>query len=532
MSYSFDVCNEPWIPVIQNGRNVEMGIRDALIQAHEITEIREPVLTAEFGIYRLLIALVMDIYKLRLVVELEDLLETGHFDPSTVDHYLAENASCFNLFDTTNPFLQTAGMDDDDEKPLAGLLPLVPSGTGVVHFHHASEDTFGVSPAAAARLLTAIAPFMTAGGAGLSPSINGAPPWYVLISGESLFHTITLNCCVIPLAKELTGKAPPAWLNHEEVRADARYTSTSLLEALTWRPRRIRLIPGEGGVCSLTGNESRILVSSMKFKPGASCDFSWRDPNVPYRLSGDKDPLPMRPIEERQLWRDTGPLALLKEGTYKSENGKVQFARPTVVDQFEELGREQVIPEDSVLRLTVYGMRTDMKMKVFEWYKERLVVPTPLVVGTPFEDFAQKSMDKADSVGYYLRRAIKSLFPRQGAGNPSALDNLAAATVREFWSSLRPLYEQMLRDMAHTPEKNQETTRKVFAPIWRDHVEKIALQRFEAAAGGLDADADAIQRYVEARSQLRRSVRTALETDEEKKARKSKSSQDSIVHKN
>jgi hypothetical protein len=54
--------------------------------------------------------------------------------------------------------------------------------------------------------------------AGLSPSINGAPPWYALVQGRILFETLCLNCPVLSdLLPQAQGDAPPAWRNKTPV---------------------------------------------------------------------------------------------------------------------------------------------------------------------------------------------------------------------------------------------------------------------------------------------------------------------------
>src|SRR5207244_1069096 len=145
-----------------------------------------PLPTVEFGLYRLLVTLVLDIFELQSADNLESLLDAGSFDAFDavrIDAYFDSLKERFDLFHAKYPFLQTPGMTSEKPKPLAALLQPLPSGTNANHFHHGNESAFAACPAAAARLLTTIAPFMTAGGAGLSPSLNGAPPWYALARG-------------------------------------------------------------------------------------------------------------------------------------------------------------------------------------------------------------------------------------------------------------------------------------------------------------------------------------------------------------
>ncbi|MHB0999620.1 MAG: type I-E CRISPR-associated protein Cse1/CasA [Armatimonadota bacterium] len=494
LQYSFNLIEEPWITVTDSSGSTDVsGLRELLHRAHTLDGIIDPIPTVEFGLYRFLTALVMDIYDLKSSQDLKVLLRKGQFDKSTADKYFSQWADRFDLFHPVYPFLQTSGMDAESSKPIAAIMTSIPSGTAAVHFHHHSENEFGVSPSAAARMLVNIAPFMTAGGAGLSPSINGAPPWYLLVNGDSLFETICLNCCVIPLSKELSGNAPPAWRNPSPIQCD-RYTEVSLLEALTWRPRKVQLIPEGSGRCSVTGQDSSVLVRKMKFSAGASCDFSWFDPSVPYKIT-DKGPLVMRPDEGKDIWRDTGPFTLLHEGDYVSEKGNLRFSRPRVVDQYSMLFRDS----DNSVSFTIYGMRTDMKMKVFEWRRERLTLPAPLIWNTAFHTDAQNEMDRAGKVEYAIKKALKRVYPRDGAGNKKAFDTLYNNAQREFWSTLQSSYDSFLKDLADIPtrEGNDDNV-ALCRERWHSALRSTAKAVFDRAVRDLDTDSEALRRQMEA----------------------------------
>jgi CRISPR system Cascade subunit CasA len=475
-----------------------VSLHEALVRAHEFQEVQHELPTVEFGLYRLLVALAGDIF----FVEPDEPLNTprlgrvlaqGRFDEARIAAYFERYANRFDLFHETCPFLQIGGLQDK-EKPIANLLHPLPSGTNVTHFHHALENNLAVSPEAAFGLLTTIAPWMTAGGAGLSPSINGAPPVYALVKGNNLFETSVLNLCAMPL-QYASDEDRPAWRWTREVggeRAEAGY-----LESLTWMPRRIRLTPGEGGLCTLTGRDSAILVRTMKFVAGDSTRFAWQDPNAAYRLS-DKGATILRMREGRALWRDTAPLALLKEKDQVAE-------RPRVVDQFADLVESSVIGQGTPLRLELYGLRTDLKMKVFEWQCERLTLPVPLVMDTSSEAGfgleVQDWMSQANSVAYELRQAVKHLYPRGGQGNKRAFETRIAYIERRYWESLRPTFNDLLDGLAHL-EANTAMHRQPLRAAWRKAVEKAARSVFELATTDLDANAHALERLTRARRSL------------------------------
>ncbi len=507
---TYNVVTEPWMPILTNkGEWQEMGLRDVICRAHLLHGVQDPAPTVEFGLYRLLTALVLDIFAPDNTADLTDLLDAGAFDPVAVDTYFARYADRFDLFHFQFPFLQTGGMTAEAGKPLVGLLPFLPSGTAASHFYHAPEAEFGVSPAVAARLLTMQAPFMTAGGAGLSPSLNGAPPWYVLLSGRNLFETLCLNVPVDPYVPQGLTDTPPAWRNEQAPTGD-RCTQTSLREALTWRPRRIQLVPGGPGRCTLTGRETPTLIQTMKFTAGASCALeTWRDPAAAYRLSKD-GVLILRPQEGKAIWRDTGPLALLHVG------------RPRLVDQFAELSGSPWWSGQPDLKLTVYGMRTDLKMKVFEWQRETLSLPVPLIVYGPFGLAAQEAIENASAVASGLRVAIKKAYERGGAGNAQAFDERIEAARRQFWNALRGEYEAYLLDLAVLSPEGDAPQIAALRADWQAVVSRVGREAFEEAIRDLDTDYQTLKRRVEARKEFGKRLFFAFATAEQRKPKKTK----------
>ena len=523
MRQTFNLVHEPWIPLIrsENGQLEEVGLREALISAHHFRAVQDPLLTAEFGLYRLLTVLVLDIFQLEDTEMLGELLEAGEFSAAKIDAYFTQWNDRFDLFSGTHPFLQTAGMEAEANKPLAGLLSPIPSGTNAAHFHHAQEGAFEVCPAAAARLLTTLAPFMTAGGAGLAPTLNGAPPWYALILGKTLFGTLCRNAFVLDRQRLALGK--PAWRNDEPLNSSERCIKADLLEGWTWRPRRIQLVPtqmppGAPGCCTMTNRETSVLVRCMKFAAGASCDFTlggWSDPQVPYKIDNN-GPKVMRPQEGRQVWRDTGPLALLSKKTYKSGDVTVQFARPQVIEQWTQM--MQIYDQEKTLKLALYGMRTDLKMKVFEWYRETLILPAELVMNGTFAARIQAEMERAGSIAYALKRAVQKTYMREGKGNAKAFDELIAYAHRQFWNDVHPAWETLLRESAPLTPADEKAWRQSQKKWWSNLRDK-GEAALRSAIGSLDTDAGALKRQVEAEQSFQTALYIHLATEQEKAER-------------
>ena len=333
---------------------------------------------------------------------------------------------------------------------------------------------------------------MTAGGAGLSPSINGAPPWYVLPRGSTLFDTICLNLPVdrgqFPLAVD---DEPPAWRSPRKLTSERR-TEASLVESLTWRPRRIQLIADGPGICAMTKSASTTVVSKMFFAAGFGAGFDWNDPNASYVIKADGVSI-VRPKEGRAIWRDSGPLLFLRRGEYVSADGKSRFERPGVISQFATMVSNRWVNRESVRDFVVYGMRTDMTMKVFEWQREILCLPGTFVWTSLFHNISQEEMERADGVAFAIRQAIRRAYPRDGAGNSKAYASMIDRAQNSFWDSLRLRFDELLKELssANGPPELLAATAK-----WRECVKSAAWGALDDVIGDLDGDGDSLERLV------------------------------------
>tara|TARA_R110001592_G_scaffold149898_2_gene375483 strand:- start:572 stop:1969 length:1398 start_codon:yes stop_codon:yes gene_type:complete len=463
-----------------------------------IREIRHPAPIVEFGLYRLLIAFLLDSFILAEkrpldLVDIEELMEAGRFDCTQFDVYIDSCGDVFDLFHPERPFLQDVIMNGK-KKPVSGLYPVTPSGTNAGLWNHQHEQEVTMFPAEAACLLTTIAPFMTSGGAGLSPSINGAPAIYALPNSDTLYATLLQN---LPVREQGSGGGMIAWRNSRTPGGDRSEATT--VEALTWRPRRVQFLPdiSPGG---------HIVIRQMKFEKGDSTRLTWTDPNLAYRYAKD-EARPIRMREGRPLWRDAGALSLLGDQSRGKTSVDFAIQRPDVVQQAFEIedGRQE-------LKIVVYGMRTDMKMKVFEWARSTWVVPSKLGRSTRLGAMVQQELDRAEQADYALRSAIKACYPREGAGNKGAFGSIVSRATRAYWGRLEHHFQPLMStfasldpDALDEPEKVKDT-----AISWRKAIQNIAISQFDSSMKDLDTDSDALERFVLARGRLNRKLGKVL----------------------
>ncbi len=472
--YSYNLTKEPWIKIHNlKGEQEKINLFDLFSKAHEILDIYDQSPLFEFGIYRFLIALVMDIYKPEDTINIQEKLEEGKF-PDDFELFFKKNQTRFDLFDKKNPFYQGIIIEELKEKklkPIVNIIQQFPKGINVIFFNHIFEDQHQISPEICAKALLALPVFTTMGGKGLSPGINGAPPIYVLIKGKNLFETILLNCVPNKMIDEKIKNHEAPWQTNFILKYHAEISVYSKLQGLTLLPRYVHLIPSNGGKCSYTNEESPILVRKNIFEPGFKITNIWDDPNVAYRFS-KKGRSPIRFNINRPIWRDYGPLLMYKQKIFKSSDKKIEFRRPEVISQYLQYKSSSSKPSDSHVDVSIYGMRTDLKAKIFEWQKETLSGNTRILNSDKASIILKNGMEAADTVAYYLKRGISFLAQGKQGKNKKALQTLQNLAGWEYWTKLKtPFEKEFLQKLSENLEQSDLDLiiKKMWSTILRHH---------------------------------------------------------------
>ena len=192
MNPTYNVLNEPWIPVINSrGEIAELGIRKVLATAHELMDISISSPIQEYSIYRFLCVFRMDALRPESELDIEYLLAENHFEISRIEHYINEcenEGVSFDLFDTVRPFLQSVfdPASNPEQKPVSILDCTRASGNNHTHFDHIKAHEEGLTPDIALKQLLATYLFCTAGAQGYPSGVYGAPPYFCVIKGKNL----------------------------------------------------------------------------------------------------------------------------------------------------------------------------------------------------------------------------------------------------------------------------------------------------------------------------------------------------------
>lgn len=523
---SFNLWTEPWITLEKpDGALETRGIRDTLLNAHEYAAIYDPSPLVVVGIHRLLTAILQDALNPQENGDLEELWARGKFSADKIAVFGKQYADRFDLFSQDKPFLQSADLPLFSEtkeqqralKSVAQLFPEIPTGSLLTHYRHEMEEEQVFSPATAAAGLVTMPPFVSSGGAGLMPSINGVPPIYVLPGGRTLFEMLMASLISASLLEDNYSSADrDVWwkrampvIVHESKKKKAGMSArqhrqlgtASYLHGLTFPARKIRLHPERlNAVCSRSGQFSEWCVRSMTFRMGESLGEGvvWRDPFAAYRLpqskpSGkrkngkskktpDKEK-PIRPQRGRVAWREFTGLFLQREQEKKTK-------RPLFLDQFSllDVGKRTIS-----YPFRCVGWQTDGKMKFYEWFDFGFDVPPALLQDPDGARWTDQALAFADSCA----STITGLFAREfgkKTKNAERFKRLKERMEQGYWSALAGKFRQFVLDLG------ERATQQQTLDDWLDAVMREAQTAFDNAADATGDDGSTLRHIVEGKA--------------------------------
>ncbi|MHA1897574.1 MAG: type I-E CRISPR-associated protein Cse1/CasA [Promethearchaeota archaeon] len=544
---SYNLLDEKWIPVtimpsypnypnIADPFSVMVSIRDIFEHAQDILKINCSYPTHEYGIYRMLLAMILDMNDLLGLdsedywdnaLELIGLFERQKFPEGILDQYIEKYDiyNRFNLFDKDFPFYQVpyhpAPKDNDHDKKSSSksdkkfktileLIPILPTGNNpIFNFHINRKEKHYITAAESAQALVAISAFMTQGGRGYSPGINGKPPYYVLIEGNNLFETLVLNIPIFDEDLKLnTGKNPPIWRLPRPVRSGEVRKEVSTLEGLTLPPRNIHLFPEIFNIASdkiddtddttvtsmitdksipksiISNLNEKIMISKITFEMGLKLDGEWRDPYVGYRTTFKKGQKvsrdPIRPDVNKKIWQDITPLLFKIEKPF----GDYEYTRASILNQIGDLVRIDkeedlgVLEKESYFTFKIYFATTD-QAKFLEWGAFPLRIPLKLTKSELAGEKMLAAISYAEDTFKAIAKGIQVM--KKGEAGPKAEDlkSLQDKAKIKFWYDLENLLkEHLIKKLSDLDldNENQDPVKKEAIKLLEDW--KQVLKRF------------------------------------------------------
>jgi len=515
----FNLWHMPWIRVLDHEGTLKMvSVATCLREAHTLRSLYDPSPLVVVGFHRLLTAITQAIYDPQSLTDLHHLITTGAFDGARLDAFAEQYQDRFDLFHPTQPFLQsgdipldswqkptkgTANQEWAEPKSIASIFVELPAATNRTLFHHVTDADHMICPACCARALLTLPPFVSAGGRGNFPSINGVPPIYVIPLGDTLFESLALSLVIPeyqPPEASSTRKAVAAWNGSTIIPKNAVSSEVGYIESLLFPARRVRLFPKHAPQhCTVCGEHTSTVTQQMVFEQGYSLSKSfggWSDPFVAFRQPGGKAKenvalSPIRPREGQALWREYTALFLQEDKTQK---------RPKVVQQLKRLMDDWPTIVSSDLRFRCVGVRTDGKAKFFEWFDEALEVPPELLKDPDRVMSVQMALQRASEIAVVLSSVFtQHIRPqRSGDAKQARLKLVRARMEATYWQRLAlPFRESVFAfAVADDPMDVEEE--------WVDQVLGIAQQTFQEAVAQVGEHAEALRERVQAEADCAR----------------------------
>lgn len=512
--HSYNLLCKPWIPAVwRNDASVpripRIGIREALLRGPEIQCISHTAPFIEFGLYRLLITVVLDAYIVTgqrpTIGKMRTMLDKGQLDESIICKYLDEYNAGFDLWIGQAPFLQRRPDNDNvEKKAVVSMFPAIPSGVNVVHWHHYLEDETTLSEDVAAQLLTTVSPFNFKTKPGEARTLAGDPPMYALVLGKNLFETIVLN---LPRPSgRVTAKQErdngPSW--RTELDLSKLPKTPPVAQGFTW-PVRVIELENDGAMVAKALNQAAYKkpTDKAKAKGGNLYDakYGWRDPSAGIETTTEA----LTHIKARPgvpVWRDAVPLFLVaSEGaTLRAQKRR---SRPEVVTNALR------VLDTTEFSVAVYGMRKKSgggDAKVEEWFRSVLTLPTEVARDNRLSALAMEAFNTTQNVASALQTALSMLRPpvkaKKGKRPPPAVNDTDALSA--FWDRLEPILSRTyLAELGAGDSKAKSNLQK--------GIRKEARDAFARATGPHRRTADGLFRIANASNWFEKRLSSLLE---------------------
>lgn len=520
---SFDLTLESWIPVLDAGTDLrtapdadvtfrEIGLREALIRAHEIREVYCDSPVETISINRLLLALFID--ALSPDINQDAWIaqwEKGYFDEGALDSYLSrpDVAGRFDLLHPTHPFYQhpEPHPGNTNIKPVSGLFLARAGGANATLFDHTLECRKEpiILPEAARGLIASQNSSLGGGNSkpfnfSQAPLLSGAVFW---LRGRSLFEALLLNAPPDAKARmeeedsfDQLLKRPPIWRRNPPEEYEKRPVE-GYLDYLTWPARRVTLTVGEK-------EGEGIFASGLYLTQGDKDDPVVNDPLMAKKENRKtKEIYTFKFREGRALWRDAEILFKIF--------GRDGWGSPQTFNwlrnQARRISRKENW-ESYIEKVDVFGLKTEKGKvgKVSFWRHERFPLALGLIDNPSKYIILQKALSFAEQQHKSLHDAAKELAENLLRGtkggddqptkaDPKDVNNLIDSLDLEsrYWSLLEIPFTHFLEQL------NKTHVEDILAIQWQwaERLHRTAKTVYNEATRMLDQDARQLRAVAE-----------------------------------
>jgi CRISPR system Cascade subunit CasA len=371
---SFDLLDQPFLPVIRNNEYAEISLYDMLHEAHTIERIDggNPVVTA--SLYRLCLALSMSVHrklwagktKQNCIKEILKLRQARKFEDELIVSYLTIWQDRFNISDAKYPFFQVPMKDMkrfdkniswEDSKPISKLR-YVDDNCPTLFDHSMDSHEESMTAIEVAKWLITYQTFVPTCGklpvlhSKSSPIVKKGGGLIYLVMGDNLFDTLCLNMSLFgerPEEDELEDK--PVWEKPQFFIPKKEGTvPLGPLDILTWQSRWILLKP-----------EEDFSFKQCLIRQGYIFHDSSLEPMSMYDVDDKGEQRPRKLDLLKNNWKDYQAIV----SNIEVKNKQLKIRKPLAISSLNHVR----IKDDEIFTIDVFGMATD-KSEVKGWRQQ------------------------------------------------------------------------------------------------------------------------------------------------------------------
>lgn len=499
---NYNLLEEPWLPVRWRGGGppTDVGLRDALIRAHEIEELATANPLETIALNRMLAALAASVFP-ELAEESDwfDHWQAGRFDAERYEVYFGEHDDRFDLLSPTRPFFGHPDTEAKDPSPITRLLHAAASGNNAALFSHDLDGEIQpLTLAQAARALVCAQAAALGGGVAQpfnlshAPLVGGAYFWLrgVVDEQPSLFRALLLNLAPTSDVWGMTDDDQPAWVAEKPPLPKKRDVS-GIRDLFTFQSRRLQVVV----------NDSQ-EVTGVRYNQGSKIDqLLFDDPHLAYRM-GKEGPYPLRFSTARALWQGSAAYMMALEKKGEGGHAPRTFEWLSDPDRLEDLG----LDNRTAFAADVFGMIND-KAKVELWRQERVAVYPEILTNINRWNALNELIEDARKLrDFRLREATRAFASRTRLNKPWGVrlsdvergerDAFVQAldTDARYWPVLGQKFDQFLSQIATVHPDELGGVRK----NWQKMIRKTAqealhgvLEHYKLSDSGWQAFAEA-----------------------------------------
>ena len=486
----YNLIDEPWIPVrLPGGARREMGVRDVLTKAKEITAIEDPSPLVTAALHRFLLAVLYRALEGPTDITQARTLFRDGLPRDKIEAYIEKWQDRFWLFHEEHPFYQVPDYVPAGNKQWRSWPALAAehnADNAKVLFDHVDVQHAGaISMDNSVRWLLASQTFALGGGNSDFKYTKGAPSavsLMVIPSGACLEDTLLF--LLVPQNREVLQNDIPVWErepgNVQSLSKGPSRSPFGLADWYTWRTRSLKFKQEK--------NEN--AISSMTFASGVGCEAeAFTDPMLAYRIHPKLGRMSLQ-FGDKGVWRDFD--SLLPDQTGLS---------PLVIEHAASLTKlDQTRFPSSIL---VLGQANN-QAKIEFWRLERFALPKALLGDGHIRAEIHGLLQQAEASQSVLLTSCKTYARNllsRGERKPDAKDVSGFVAqlpvISGYWSILETRFHEILEQ--YTLEADYEDIRRQWFLFVKESL-KDSWEKFRAGASM--GDAWAIRAVVKAESKI------------------------------